>query len=146
MATLYDKLKSIYTSGDDFTVLQLLNELIEATKSITVAETPLYRHCIEVQLESGRVFFSFISKDDTPVDNLFKLLTFLASNPSFAVSGFINETDDDENPVSWPIVKLSKPISALNAVTIVLVESDGSASRNVTPTHIIDTVKSLQEE
>lgn len=49
MRTLSKILKDIYTEGDRYTVLQLLNKIIEAVEEyeeegITIAAPPLYRH------------------------------------------------------------------------------------------------------
>lgn len=46
--TLYDKLKSLFSSSDTYTVLQLLNEFIETLKDTSVYDVKTYVHVIHI--------------------------------------------------------------------------------------------------
>lgn len=50
---LSDKLKAIFTSGDTYTVLQLLNKLIKEVENYEVEKTAVYKHVINIAFESG---------------------------------------------------------------------------------------------
>jgi hypothetical protein len=50
---LSDKLKEIYTSGDTFTVLQLLDKMIKEVEKYEVENTAVYQHVINIAFESG---------------------------------------------------------------------------------------------
>ena len=64
---LSDKLKEIYTSGDTFTVLQLLDKLIKEVENYEVEKTSMYVHTFTVDLGGPVREFNFTN---TNSDNM----------------------------------------------------------------------------
>ena len=59
------KLKSIYTSGDNYTVLTLLEKLIAAVEEYEIEYTA-YLHEVKITTETITTTFTFVSPNKTP--------------------------------------------------------------------------------
>lgn len=93
---LSQKLKSIFTSGDQFTVLTLLNKLIKEVEEYEAEEgQTLYTHCVQLRFENAKANFMFMSHSSTPLDTITAITGWLASNASgmWPASGYILEDE-----------------------------------------------------
>lgn len=76
--SLAAKLKSVYTTGDQYTVLKLLKELIDTIDEYETETTKLYQHNIYIVNTTQRlhVIFTLLSNDSTAItkDNIEEVL------------------------------------------------------------------------
>lgn len=91
--SLSAKLKSVFTSSDTFTVLQLIDKLISTVKDYEVESVPLYRHTLQVRSANGsRAICSFTSFSDDPIDTSEKFAQWIAEQGNyFQATGYYLE-------------------------------------------------------
>ena len=65
---LSDKLKSIFTSGDSYTVLQLLNKLIKEVEDYEVEQTGVFVHTITIDFSGHPLTINVINTN--PENNM----------------------------------------------------------------------------
>jgi hypothetical protein len=89
---LSDKLKEIYTSGDTFTVLQLLDKLIKEVEKYEVEKTSMYVHTLRVGFSgSGAVREIHITNTNPERMTIDDILNDLAGGQIIDV--YFNATD-----------------------------------------------------
>lgn len=66
MKPLSQYLKTIFTSGEQYTVIQLLNKLIQEVEKYEIETISIYRHLVTIKTEHGFVKFVSYSTGPTP--------------------------------------------------------------------------------
>lgn len=132
MISLANKLKSIYTSDDKKTVLELLEALIKEVEKYE--QQPIYRHIITLDDEGSTSVLVWHDTNDTPYDTL---ENFMKNNNlvSFPVNGVC---DNNEEPIGClEVIYIKQAPIRLQFTTI---EGGNATAMNVTITDIVKEI------
>lgn len=138
--TLAGKLRNIYSSGNEMTVLTLLDKLIKEVEKYEAEQGQIfYHHNIRIETQNAYIYLSCYSKDETSwTDNLNEIKSHVdMQHPSQATGYIVIEGDTS---IWYPIIAIQFSNSD-SGVNIRYVTPEGVMSNiNETIETCIDTV------
>ena len=102
--TLYDKLKTLYASGNCYTILQLLQEFIKELKGIDVVTevSKKYWHRVHITKSDRLNIYVDIFSESSDEMTLRDVLSFIKNGDNYyglKASGYYETTNEDYYPV-----------------------------------------------